>query len=128
MTAVVQFIDRGVEPEQELLDRVFFALSDPVRRAAYDAELAAAGGTRGNPVVTRETRALAVLLRALSLVIAVVFLARLVPFVWRTVLRGLGIASEALGAPVGVLAAAAGVFAVVGPALGIRARRSRERG
>ncbi len=33
MTAVVQFIDRGVEPEEELLDRVFFALSDPVRRA-----------------------------------------------------------------------------------------------
>ncbi len=32
MTAVVQFIDRGVEPEEELLDRVFFALSDPVRR------------------------------------------------------------------------------------------------
>lgn len=33
MTAAVQFIDKSVDPEEELLDRVFFALSDPVRRA-----------------------------------------------------------------------------------------------
>ena len=30
--AAVHFIDPNVDPEQELLDRVFFALSDPVRR------------------------------------------------------------------------------------------------
>lgn len=30
--AAVQFIDPVEDPEQELLDRVFFALSDPVRR------------------------------------------------------------------------------------------------
>lgn len=31
--AAVHFIDPVVDPDQELLDRVFFALSDPVRRA-----------------------------------------------------------------------------------------------
>jgi len=36
MMAAVEFIDRGVDPEQELLDRVFFALSDPVRRAILE--------------------------------------------------------------------------------------------
>lgn len=109
------------------LNRAHDVLSDPARRAAYDAELATAGGPRGNPVSTRETRALAVLLRALSVVLAVVFLARLVPFVWRTVLRGLGIASEALGAPVGMLVAALGALVAVGTALVIRERRSRGR-
>jgi DNA-binding transcriptional ArsR family regulator len=33
MTAAVEFIQRDVDPEEELLDRVFFALSDPARRA-----------------------------------------------------------------------------------------------
>jgi DNA-binding transcriptional ArsR family regulator len=32
-TATVQFIDEVEAPGEELLDRVFFALSDPVRRA-----------------------------------------------------------------------------------------------
>jgi DNA-binding transcriptional ArsR family regulator len=32
-TAAVQFIDPVANPDEELLDRVFFALSDPVRRA-----------------------------------------------------------------------------------------------
>jgi DNA-binding transcriptional ArsR family regulator len=32
-TATVQFIDEVEDPGEELLDRVFFALSDPVRRA-----------------------------------------------------------------------------------------------
>ena len=36
MTAVVKFIDPVADPEQELLDRVFFALSDPVRRAILE--------------------------------------------------------------------------------------------
>ena len=31
-SAVVQFIERGEDPGELLLDRVFFALSDPVRR------------------------------------------------------------------------------------------------
>ncbi len=31
--ATVQFIDPSVDPNEERLDRVFFALSDPVRRA-----------------------------------------------------------------------------------------------
>jgi DNA-binding transcriptional ArsR family regulator len=31
--AAVQFIDPVFDPDEELLDRVFFALSDPVRRA-----------------------------------------------------------------------------------------------
>ena len=31
--AAVQFIDPVADPDEELLDRVFFALSDPVRRA-----------------------------------------------------------------------------------------------
>ena len=34
--AKVQFIDPVADPEQELLDRVFFALSDPVRRAILE--------------------------------------------------------------------------------------------
>lgn len=109
------------------LNPAYDVLSDPTRRAAYDAELVADGGPRGNPVLTRETRALAVLLRALSLVVAVVFLARLGPSVWRTVLRGLAIASEALGAPVGMLIAALVALAVVAAALLIRERRSRGR-
>jgi DNA-binding transcriptional ArsR family regulator len=33
MTGAVQFIEPVADPEAELLDRVFFALSDPVRRA-----------------------------------------------------------------------------------------------
>ncbi len=33
MTAAVQLVDSAGDPEEELLDRVFFALSDPVRRA-----------------------------------------------------------------------------------------------
>ena len=32
----VRFIDPVTDPEQELLDRVFFALSDPVRRAILE--------------------------------------------------------------------------------------------
>jgi DNA-binding transcriptional ArsR family regulator len=32
-TAAVRFIDPVASPDEELLDRVFFALSDPVRRA-----------------------------------------------------------------------------------------------
>ena len=35
-TATVQFIDDVEDPGEELLDRVFFALSDPVRRAILD--------------------------------------------------------------------------------------------
>jgi DNA-binding transcriptional ArsR family regulator len=34
--AKVQFIDPVADPERELLDRVFFALSDPVRRAILE--------------------------------------------------------------------------------------------
>jgi DNA-binding transcriptional ArsR family regulator len=34
--ANVRFIDPVADPEQELLDRVFFALSDPVRRAILE--------------------------------------------------------------------------------------------
>lgn len=33
VAATVQFIDDVEDPDEELLDRVFFALSDPVRRA-----------------------------------------------------------------------------------------------
>ena len=32
-TVAVRFIDPVADPDEELLDRVFFALSDPVRRA-----------------------------------------------------------------------------------------------
>src|SRR5262245_24572246 len=35
-TATVQFIDDVEDPGEELLDRVFFALSDPVRRAILE--------------------------------------------------------------------------------------------
>jgi DNA-binding transcriptional ArsR family regulator len=34
--ATVQFIEAVEDPEEELLDRVFFALSDPVRRAILE--------------------------------------------------------------------------------------------
>lgn len=34
--AIVQFIDPVANPDEELLDRVFFALSDPVRRAILE--------------------------------------------------------------------------------------------
>lgn len=36
MTGAVQFIEPVADPEVELLDRVFFALSDPVRRAILE--------------------------------------------------------------------------------------------
>src|SRR5438477_13028791 len=35
-TATVQFIEEVDDPGEELLDRVFFALSDPVRRAILE--------------------------------------------------------------------------------------------
>jgi DNA-binding transcriptional ArsR family regulator len=35
-TATVQFIEDVEDPDEELLDRVFFALSDPVRRAILE--------------------------------------------------------------------------------------------
>lgn len=115
------------------LNRAYELLSDPVRRAAYDgergerAQRAEAAAPRGGPAVARETRTLAVLLRALSLVVAVVLLARLVPFVGRAALGGLRLASEALGAPAGMLAAAALALAAVVAALLVRKRRSRRR-
>ena len=35
-SAAIAFIDKAENPEVELLDRVFFALSDPVRRAILE--------------------------------------------------------------------------------------------
>lgn len=101
-------------------------LSNPGRRAAYDAELAALGGVAAAPEVRREVRALAVLLRAVSVILVVLFLARMVPLVWRALRELVVGAGEALAGTPAVLAGFV-VVAGVGITLAWRRRRRQRR-
>lgn len=107
------------------LNAAYEVLSDPGRRGAYDAGLTATGGGGAPPPqVRRQAQALAVLLRAISLVLVLVFLWRIVPPVWRALRQVVIGSAEALaGTP-----AVAGVFLVAAAvAITFAWRRGRRR-
>jgi DNA-binding transcriptional ArsR family regulator len=70
--ATIQFIDPVADPAEELLDRVFFALSDPVRRAILERL------SEESPLVSELAEPFAISLQAVSRHIQVLVRAGLV--------------------------------------------------
>lgn len=115
--------------ELAALNEAYEVLSDPARRAAYDADMAQGGSAQGSAAVRREAKVLVVLLRALSVAIAIMLLVRFVPPVWRATAQAVRLGRDGLerlaGTPAVVIGAALVATGAIVIAWRVRGRRPR---